>query len=128
MFSKHTLQQFILFTAVGGIGTGGHYLTLVALVETGLLSAVPASVAGFTVGALINYVLNYRFTFRSTKSHHEAMSKFFSVAILGAIINTLLMHVGVNILHFYYLVAQILATGLVLLFNFLINKLWTFRT
>ena len=94
--------------------------------ESGLLTAVPASVAGFTVGAIINYVLNYRFTFNSKKSHKEAMSKFFIVAIIGAIINTALMYVGVNLLHAYYLLAQIAATGIVLLWNFLINKYWTF--
>lgn len=126
LVSRKTLKQFILFTAVGGVGTVGHYLTLITLVESGLLSAVPASVAGFTVGAIINYVLNYRFTFNSKKSHKEAMSKFFIVAIIGAIINTALMYIGVNILHTYYLLAQIAATGIVLLWNFLINKYWTF--
>lgn len=126
MVSRKTLKQFIVFTGVGGIGTGGHYLTLITLVENHILSAVPASVAGFGVGAVINYLLNYHFTFNSKKSHKEAMSKFFIVASIGAVINTALMYVGVNIVHTYYLLAQIAATAIVLLWNFLINKYWTF--
>jgi putative flippase GtrA len=126
LVSKHTLRQFFLFSAIGAIGTGGHYLTLIALVESGFLTAVPASIAGFTVGALINYILNYHYTFNSSKSHKEAMSKFFIVAIIGAIVNTAIMYVGVNIIHAYYLLAQIVATGIVLLWNFIINKYWTF--
>lgn len=127
MLSKNTLKQFIIFTAIGGIGTLGQYLALVALVETGVLTAVPASIIGFIIGAIINYFLNYRFTFGSTKSHKEAMSKFFLVAALGAAINTALMYVGIHVLKFYYLLAQIVATGLVLLWNFIANKLWTFK-
>ena len=126
MVSRHTLKQFLLFSAVGAIGTLGHYLTLVTLVESRLLHAVPASVVGFMVGAIINYLLNYRFTFRSRKSHKEAMSKFFVVAVIGAVINTILMYLGVDVFHLYYLLAQILATGIVLLWNFIVNKFWTF--
>ena len=101
--------------------------TLVALVEGGIASALPASVVGFIVGAVINYFLNYRFTFKSNKSHKEAMSKFFIVAAIGAMINTALMYVGLNLLQVYYLLAQIVATGIVLLWNFTANKLWTFK-
>ena len=126
MFSKHTLKQFLLFSAVGGVGTGGQYLTLFALVEFKILSPLPASVIGISVGAIINYLLNYRFTFNSQKSHKEAMSKFFTVAIVGALINTVLMYLGIHTLHLYYLLAQVLATGIVLLWNFIVNKFWTF--
>jgi putative flippase GtrA len=127
LLSRTTLKQFILFTAIGGIGTGGQYVTLVALVESGLLDAVPASVIGFAVGAVINYFLNYRFTFNSNKSHKEAMTKFFIVAVCGALLNTALMYVGIHTLRLYYLLAQIVATGIVLLWNFAANKLWTFK-
>jgi putative flippase GtrA len=127
LVSRNTLKQFIYFTAIGGIGTGGQYITLIALVESNLFSALPASIVGITVGAVINYFLNYRFTFKSTKSHKEAMSKFIIVAIFGAIINTGLMYVGINVLYLYYLLAQIIATGIVLLWNFTANKLWTFN-
>jgi putative flippase GtrA len=127
LLSRYTLKQFILFAAIGGIGTAGQYVTLIALVETQLLKAIPASVVGFSVGAVINYFLNYKFTFNSNKSHKEAMTKFFIVAVIGALINTGLMYVGINRLHIYYLLAQIVATGIVLLWNFTANKLWTFR-
>lgn len=122
-----TFRQFMYFAAVGAVGTVGQYLTLMALVETHMLKPVPASVIGFAVGAVINYFLNYHLTFSSDKPHIEAMSKFFTVAIIGAVINTALMYVGNNLLQLYYLLPQVFATGLVLLWNFLANKLWTFK-
>lgn len=136
MFSRHILKQFLFFTAIGGIGTGGQYITLILLTESGLLTPLPASFIGFSVGAVINYYLNHRFTFKSNKSHKEAMTKFFIVAIFGAVINTVLMYLGIHILnmytelsthYLYYLLPQIVATGVVLLWNFSANKFWTFR-
>lgn len=125
--SRETIKQFIFFAAIGGVGTAGQYLTLIALVELKILTSMPASVIGVIIGALINYALNYRYTFNSKKSHKEAMSKFFTVALFGAITNTSLMYVGVIILKLYYLASQLIATCIVLLWNFAANKLWTFR-
>lgn len=126
MFNKKNTKQFILFATIGAVGTAGHFLTLILLVELASVSAVWATTAGFIVGALINYILNYHFTFRSDKAHREAMSKFFIVATVGAGINMLIMYFGVDILILFYLLVQVIASSVVLLWTFTANKLWTF--
>ncbi len=113
---------------IGAVGTGGHFLTLILLVELAGLSAVWATTAGFSVGALINYFLNYHLTFKSDKAHREAMLKFFMVALLGAGMNMLIVFIGVDMLVLHYLLVQLFASALVLLWNFSANKLWTFAT
>lgn len=122
----HPLRQFVLFAGVGAVGTAAQYLVLVLLVEGLALNPVLASTLGFGVGAVVNYLLNYHYTFRSDKSHFEAAGKFFSVALLGAISNSLLMYLAIDCLGLNYLLAQILATGVVLGQNFLLNRHWTF--
>ena len=119
-------RQFVSFALIGAIGTAGHYLTLITLVEKVKISPVIATTFGFVVGALINYILNYRFTFRSNKPHHEALSKFLTVALLGAGVNTGLMYLLNQWLGLHYFLAQLVATGLVLVLNFLLNRIWTF--
>ena len=121
-----TSQQFIIYAGIGAIGTTGHYATLVLLVQTVHTEPVFATTIGFVVGALINYVLNYRITFNSNKRHREALTKFFSVAALGAVINATIMSAGINLFDMYYLVIQVIATCFVLALNFTINKYWTF--
>ena len=123
-----TFKQFILFSGVGIIGTAGHYLTLILLVELSGLNPTIATTAGFIVGAIINYILNYHITFRSNKRHAEALSKFLLIALVGAVLNYGIMHVGITYTPFHYLIVQITATGCVLLWNFALNKLWTFNT
>ena len=128
LLNKHrgTIGQFMLYAGVGAIGTIGHYTTLIVLVEFWALDPVIASCLGFVVGALINYVLNYKFTFHSEKRHREALTKFLLVAIAGAGINGAIMYIGVENTQFNYLLVQIVATTAVLLWNYFVNKLWTF--
>lgn len=118
--------QLIRFAAVGAVGTGAHYLLLVMLVEAGGVNEVAASTAGATLGALVNYVLNRHYTFRSTRRHVEALPRFLAIAGLGLVINFGLMLVMIEGLRIHYLVAQVVATALVLLWNFAGNRLITF--
>jgi len=124
--SKGTITQFLLFAGIGTIGTIGHYTTLIILVQFWTIDPVVASTFGFIVGAVVNYILNYHFTFESNKRHLEALSKFLIVATIGAGMNGYIMHLGVNNTDINYMIVQIFATSIVLMWNFIVNKLWTF--
>lgn len=115
-----------MFAGVGAIGTIGHYTTLIVLVQFWSVDPVFASSFGFVVGAVINYILNYHFTFQSNKQHTEALTKFLIVATIGAGINGGIMYFGVDHTRINYLIVQVFATVVVLLWNFVVNKLWTF--
>ena len=121
------IRQFFSFAAVGVVGTAAHYSTLIALVQFMHVNPVVSSGAGFIVGALVNYALNYRLTFRSTKLHRDSMPKFFLVALFGLAFNTAIMALMTEIWKVYYLIAQVLATAAVLVWNFAVNRYWTFR-
>ncbi len=121
------LRQFICFAGVGAVGTAVQYMLLVLLVQAVEMYVVTASTLGMVAGATVNYFLNHRITFRSDKPHREAMVKFFSVAAGGVLLNGLLMALLADIMGFYYLLAQLVATALVLVWNFLVNRVWTFR-
>lgn len=120
------VRQFSIFTLVGAVGTITHYLTLVILVEVFFINAVVASAFGATVGAFTNYFLNYIYTFRSTIPHIKSLPKFMSIATAGFALNALIMFWGTEVVQIYYLFSQIIATGIVLIWNFIGNKYWTF--
>lgn len=86
-----------------------------------------ASGIGFGISALSNYLLNYHLTFKSRNAHVEAATKFFIIAMLGLLLNSVIMLVGTEILIMHYLLAQVMATGIVLVWNFTGNYLWSFR-
>jgi putative flippase GtrA len=120
-------RKLLSFGAVGLVGTAAHYVTVVACVETDVLAPVTATTLGFVVGALINYALNHRYTFRSTRSHLDTGPKFLFVAVVTGMLNTLIMHLGTAVAEQHYLVAQVASTLFVFLANFALNNAWTFR-
>jgi putative flippase GtrA len=119
------LTRFIRYIAVGGISTGIQYVLLILLVRAFGMAPTPASSIGFALSAVVNYLLNYSFTFRSDRPHGPAAAKFAVLASTGLLINAIIMHLlvaaGVR-----YLIAQVCATGAVLLFGFVANSVWTF--
>ncbi len=122
---KLLVKQFFSFSVVGAVGTVFHFAVLVLFVQTLGSSAVLGSFAGFVTGAVVNYLLNYYFTFKSESRHRETSVKFFTVAISGLGINTLMMFLMTPWLH--YLASQAITTATVLFWNFLCNRFWTFR-
>jgi len=120
-------SQFLRFATVGGIATAIQYLILIALVQGVNMNAVWASSIGFVISAFCNYLLNYHFTFQSNVEHRRAVIKFFIVAGVGLVLNSLTMLIATEYLGMHYLLAQVLATGLVLVWNFTGNRLWTFK-
>ena len=118
--------MFLRFAGVGAVGTIAHYTLLVFLVEALGLQPVLGSSLGFLLGAAVNYSLNYRYTFASRKQHTETLPKFFLIAVVGFIFNGLIVHMLANDFGVNYLLAQLVATALVLAWGFAANFLWTF--
>src|SRR6202163_3324230 len=84
-------RQFFYFAGIGVIGTLVQYVVLIGLAQITDISPVWTSAAGFVLGTYVSYILNYRYTFRSTKKHREAMTKFMAAALVGLILNTFIM-------------------------------------
>jgi putative flippase GtrA len=121
-----TVGQFIRFTIIGGFATLIQYAVLIALVQGGGINAVTASSVGFVLSAVVNYALNRRITFRSDQPHAKASPRFATVAVGGLAVNAgliWLFHVAAGL---HYLLAQVLATIGTLLWNFALNRAWTF--
>lgn len=121
------ITQFLQFASVGAIGTAVQYGVLYGLVEWLGSNPVLASAIGMILGAITNYILNYVYTFNSTKKHAETAPKFFTVAAFGLALNTSMMALAIQHWQLHYLLAQVLSTLLVLVWNFLANRYWTFR-
>jgi len=120
-------RHFLLFAALGAVGTGAQYAVLIGLVSGLGLGPVIGSTAGFLTGGLVNYTLNRSIAFRSTKPHSETAPKFFAIAGVGLVLNALLMALLTGEFGVPYLLAQIISTSILLVWHYGANALWTFR-
>lgn len=127
-FKTCHFNQLFAYGALGLVGTAGHYFVLYLLVEFAELSILVSTSAGFMTGAVVNHELNRRFLFhRTDRSYGASALRFYMVAIAGFLVNLSTMYVLTEFVAGHYLIAQMVATGLVFLATFLVNKLWTFR-
>lgn len=123
---RHAMGQFVDFAVVGAVGTAAHFVTLILLVQSAGWTPALATTAGFLVGALINYGLNYRLTFQSRASHAVTMPRFLAIALLSMLLNIGIVGVLVHWNAMHYLLGQAVATLVVLVVNFVANRALTF--
>jgi putative flippase GtrA len=122
----HVITQFGRFVLVGGLATALQYVVLVVLAEGAGLAPVPASSVGFVLSAFANYALNRRFTFAADVPHATGLPRFALVAASGLALNALVMAAATGSMRLHYVLAQVAATVIVLGWNFLLHRHWTF--
>jgi putative flippase GtrA len=120
--------QFRRFLLVGAAATAIQYALLVLLVHLFQVPPVLASGIGFTTSGVYSYLRNRSYTFRSDADHANIAPRFVTVTLLGLGWNLALMQLLSGILHWPYLLAQVLTSGVVLVWNFAGNAWWTFAT
>jgi putative flippase GtrA len=118
--------SMIRFAVIGLLCTAIQYLLLAALHGLAGWNAVIASSLGYAVSAVVSYLLNYRFSFDSTRSLGQGAWRYGLVVATGLAMNSLclaaLLSVGLALLP-----AQIITTGAVFLFNYQLSRAWAFN-
>jgi putative flippase GtrA len=120
------LARFLVYAMVGVAGTAGHYAFLLAAVSLGVMGPVAATSGGALVGAVINFVLNTKVTFRGRMTAGTA-ARFFATAALAAAANGIMMSALLTVFPVDYRLAQLFVTASLLCITFGINSAWTFR-
>ncbi|MEN5081243.1 GtrA family protein [Bosea sp. TWI1241] len=119
-------RQLIAYAFSGGVTAVAHYALLIGLVELAGSDPVPASLAGFALGAVVSYLLNRRLTFEATRSHAQASWRFGLIAFGGFLLTGLLMHLFVTRAGLPYLPMQLVTTLIVMVFTFFGHKVFSF--
>lgn len=121
-----SVRSLLTFLFVGGFATALQYAIILFAVYVLGWSVVAGSTLGFILSAIVNYLLNVRLTFRSTQSHKNTAPRFVVVALSGLVLNygilSLLLSFGAQAA-----VAQILTTIGVMIWNYVVSGIWTFR-
>ena len=126
-FAHFTLPTFLRYSVVGASGTAIDFCVLILLVEALGIPPLPASIPAFLLAVINNYLLNRYWTYRNKESALiKQMAKFLAVSLVGLLINSSLMYLLLEI-GLWYVLAKILIIGVVIIWNFSANSMWTFR-
>lgn len=133
--SNKELTRFSRFLTVGAIGTALDFsiLTLLKLAGTPTLIANSLS---FTAGLVNNFTWNRLWTFgdATQTNWHKQLAQYTLISLVGLALNDLIVlsleHVLGTLLgqpEFGYLPAKVIATGVVMFWNYFANRMWTFK-
>ncbi|MCK5129029.1 MAG: GtrA family protein [Clostridiales bacterium] len=124
VFNKY--KQFILFCIVGASNT----LITLGVYTLLLQFNVPyiiASPIGYICGVFNGYLWSSKVVFKQKKTMDNA-TKFIIVNLFVLGVNTLLMWIWVDNLEIHEIWAQGLTICFTMPLNFILNKIWTYRS
>lgn len=118
---------------VGTLGTLIDFGLLNLLVIMARIGVYFSATLSFVAAVINNFFLNKYWTFKSPltrKKSHIQFIQFFIVSLIGLGLNLTIMYLIMDIFHFghqRYNLAKAAAILVVLVWNFLANKFWTFQ-
>ena len=124
-------ENWVELFKFGLVGVSGYVVNLVAF--TALLKGlsihhIAAAIGAFCVAVTNNFLLNRGWTFRATEGHAGFQAaRFLAVSIAALGINLVVLYLLADVAGLGELPAQAIAVATAMPFNFLGNKLWTFR-
>jgi len=133
--SNKELTRFSRFLTVGAIGTVLDF-SILTLLKMGGLPTLIANSLSFTAGMLNNFTWNRLWTFRDNlqADWRRQLMQYTPVSLVGLALNDFIVLSLENILGMMldqpawgYLPAKIVATGVVVFWNYFANRVWTFK-
>ncbi len=125
-FKKNILARYV---AAGLTGASTQIGLLYIFTDIVKIWYIYSSIIAFVSAIIVSFLLQKFWTFKdgsTNKMHHQAF-KYLVTAITGLIANTLLMYLFVDLIGLWYIFAQIVIGGMIMIFNFLMYKFFVFH-
>ena len=120
------IRQLTAFVGVGAVATALDYAVFFVALQFLGLDPVPAALMGYAAGGVLSYLLNRAHVFESARAHRDAIIRFAGVMVIGFLITGYSMRVLTEGFDLAPLLARILTYGVVLVFNFVAHRFFTF--
>lgn len=123
------LRRFIKFSLVGVVNTVIDFLIFFIAINVAGLHYLFANIISWFVAVGVSFFLNKFWTFKSVGVNSTASqyARFTAVSLVALGLSLLLLYVFVEIMSLHELVGKILTIGIVVFWNFFMNRLWTFK-
>lgn len=120
------LLQLFKFAIVGGLAFLIDYITLIICKEVFHLNTLLSAAIAFIISTVVNYILSIKWVFDVSGKHSGKRNFIIFVifSLMGLGLTELIMWIGEDIFKISYLIIKIIATAIVMVFNFVTRKLF----
>jgi putative flippase GtrA len=133
--SNKEIQRISRFLAVGAVGTVLDF-SLLTLLKLAGLPTLFANSFSFTAGLINNFTWNRLWTFNNgiQTDWRKQFTQFTIISLFGLALNNIILLSLEGVLgtmlgqpEWGYLPAKVIATGVVVFWNYFANRMWTFK-
>lgn len=122
---KKLISQFFKFGVVGVIAFIVDYLSLYLLTEFLNVYYLISSIISFLLSIIVNYILSIKWVFDiKKKQSFKDVIIFTLLSAIGLLINLLVMYLSVEVFKIYYMIGKLMATFIVMIWNFVTRKMF----
>lgn len=128
--TKNSFLQFFRYLFVGGIATIVDWGILFLLTDFVHLYHLVSAIIAFIAGLITNFFLSKLLVFKANEARVNPVMEFVSYAVIGVIglgITELIMYLITNCWNIHYMISKIIATIIVLIWNYLARKLIVYK-
>ena len=119
---KERIEEVIRFLIVGGGCLLLEYILLYVLTEYMHIGYLVSSAIAFTVSLLVNYILCLLVVFNVKHQSSLEIGLFIITSLIGLIINQGVMWFLVEIIAWWYMFAKVIASGIVMIWNYITKR------
>jgi len=124
--SKTEITLFARYAFFGGVGATCDFACFSGLTHLGVTLVFSNAIA-ICLGIGVSYFLNSKYTFQQAMYRVSFLIKFFAVGLSGLLISTLFIKYGSDSLHYSLPALKIVSIPFIAVYQFLLNRFWTFR-
>lgn len=119
-------HQIFKFVIVGGIATIIDWLIYYVLTNYLKIDPLISNVLSFSISTIYNYLASVKWVFvvNENKNKKTLFLEFILFSLFGLLLTELLLFIGIKLFHQNKMLIKIIATGIVMVFNFITRKIF----
>ncbi|MBM6819042.1 GtrA family protein [Clostridium saudiense] len=121
------MGKFIKFGLVGVLNTLINWIIFAVLNFVGVYYII-ANVIAYVIATINSYIWNSRWVFKyKGEDKKETTTKFILLNLVGIALNTMILYLLVDLIGLNKLIALVITTVIVMVINYIVNKIWVFK-
>ncbi len=125
LYSK--FRHLILYGIIGSFSSTLDFLIYTVLVQVVGLQYLLSNCISVLGGITTSFILNRNYNFKVKDHAKRRFSIFLTVGLCGLVMSNIILYLCIDVWSMNKLISKLLSIVLVVLFQFLINKYFTFK-
>ena len=127
---RKDIKEFISFIKFGIVGAANTLINWIIFFMLNYMGVyyITANIIAYLIATANSYFWNSKWVFKSKKQDNlKTQVRFTLLNLIGLVLNSIVLYLLVDLLHLSKMISLIIATAIIMIINYFINKVWVFK-